>query len=497
MKLFFSARFAFFTVMLLLILLPAKAALANTAPGSVRVALIRQADSLGFKTTGSYQLIDSSTGRVLADLKQGESWQVRISGGRLELQGRQLDLGPFSGPVKVSESGFKAVIRAGSGQMAEKYSGEGLVLINGTGNKSLLSAAGLAVVRGAGGTGSLTGGGGQNLVTLTDGAGSKRYRGSLEFQVEEGKITAVNELNIEDYLRGVVPAEMPSAWPAEALKAQAVAARNYALQREQASRSRGYSLSNDQYSQVYKGYDAETPATNRAVEETRGMVMLSGGSLITAFFHASSGGFIEDCQDVWLNPLGYLKAREDPYDRNDRHYNWQVRYTAGQLAEQLKAAGYDFSKVEDLVELGRTSSGARVERLLVKGRGASGEPCQVEIYNADKVRLALGLKSALFTIDKTYDQDKNLAQVQIRGSGWGHGVGLSQWGARGMASQGYNFQDILQYYYSGISLMADYGRAPAPGPAAGTVKTGGPAGPGGTTGTSGITGTSGPTQWLR
>lgn len=492
-------RFFLITAFSLLLLLPATGVFALSAPGTVRVALVRQADSLSFKTSGIYQLIDRSTGRVMVDLKQGESWQVRISGGGIELQGRQQHLGPFIGPVVVREAGLRAVIVSGSGDRVERYSTDGLAVLNGLGKTDLLSTAGLPVVKGAGGTASLSGGGGLNLVTLADGAGAKRYRGSLEFQVEEGKLTAVNELNIEDYLRGVVPAEMPSAWPAEALKAQAVAARNYALQREQASRGRPYGLTGDQYSQVYRGYDAETPATNRAVEETRGIVMISGGSLISAFFHSSSGGYTENCEDVWLNALTYIKCKEDPFDQNDRHYNWQVRYTASQLAEQLKAAGYQFSEVEDIQEVARTSSGARVEKILVRGKGPSGEDLRAEISNADRVRIALGLKSALFTLDKAYDKDKNLASVTITGSGWGHGLGLSQWGAHGMASRGYKYNDILQYYYSGINIAADYGRSPSPHwPASGTAGTAGTTeAPGASSGTPGKTGTAGPAPWLR
>lgn len=447
----------------LILLLPLAGASAATAPGTVRVALVRQADSLSFKVTGNYQLVDQSTGQVIIKLNQGENWQVKLQDGRIELRGRQGGYGPFSGPVMVRELNFSVTIAAGNGDKAERYSTGGLVVLNGDGKTMPLSASSSPSVRSAEGTSILSGGGGGlNLVALTDSTGTRRYRGSLEFRVEEGKLTAINELDIEDYLRGVVPAEVPAAWPLEALKAQAVAARNYALQRVEVTRGQSFNVSSDQFSQVYKGYDAEAPATNRAVEETRGVVMLNRGSLITAFFHASSGGYTENSEDVWKYPLPYIRSKEDPYDKNDRHYNWQVNYTAEQLAGQLKQAGYNFKKVTDIEELARTSSGKRVEKIAVMGEGPGGEPLRVEIFNADNVRIALGLKSALFTMNKIYDKDKNLAGVNISGSGWGHGLGLSQWGAYGMARQGYSYQDILKYYYSGITFAAGYGRTAAP-----------------------------------
>lgn len=429
------------------------------ASGTVRVALIRQADSLSFKTSGNYSLVEQSTGQAVGLLNQNEHWQVRLNGDGIEITGRQIRYGPFRGPVAVKETDFRAVILAGNGQKIETSSGSRIVILNGSGKTTDMGAMANPAVKSAAKSAVLSWNSGLNLVTLTDQAGSRRYRGSIQFMIEGGRLTAVNELNIEDYLRGVVPSEMPSDWPAEALKAQAVAARNYALQRVETSRGRDFNLTNDQFSQVYKGYDAETPFTNRAVDETRGMVMLCQGSIITAFFHSSSGGYIENSEDVWLNPLAYIKHKEDPYDRNERHYNWQVRYSAEQLMEQIKAAGYEFSKIDDIEVLSYTSSGARVERIMVRGLGLSREPMQVEIAKADRVRIALGLKSALFTIDKAYDKDGKIESVSFYGNGWGHGLGLSQWGAHGMAAQGYKYQDILKYYYSGIVLSPDYGRS--------------------------------------
>lgn len=453
---FFSASIA----VVLFALLPAAGCSEAAAPGLVRVVLEREAESLSFKVTGNYQLVDQSTGESLFKLNQGEEWQVKLRGSQIELRGRQGCLGPFDGPVAVQEVHFHVGIISGNGEAVEKYSSGGLVVLGGEGRPALLNKVTIPSVSFAGGSAPLAGDGGLNLVSLSGSKGTRRYRGNMEFRVENGGLTAINELNIEDYLRGVVPAEMPSKWPLEALKAQAVAARNYAIQRVEVTRGSSYNVFSDRLSQVYGGYDAESPATNMAVEETRGVVMTCKGRLITAFFHSSSGGCIENSEDIWKDPLPYIKYKEDPYDKNDRHYNWQVDYTAEELAKQLKSYGYDFEKVADIKELERTSSGKRVKKILVTGRDSTGQPLQVEIFNADKVRFALGLKSAVFTMSKVYNEDKELSAVNIKGSGWGHGLGMSQWGARGMAEQGYNYQDILKYYYSDITLEPSYGRSP-------------------------------------
>jgi stage II sporulation protein D len=427
------------------------------AAGIIRAALVSEAETLNFQGSGNYEIVDLATDKVLAELKKGETYQVEIKGSRIAVKGRQASYGSFKGPVAVRESGSSAAVINASGAVKD-LGLEKLMVINGDRKTVSLQTTVSPAIRAAGRTIGFKGSSGLNLVTLTSSSGSKRYRGGLEFCLEEGKLTAVNVLNIEDYLRGVVPSEMPSDWPAEALKAQAVAARNYALQRVEATRGDTFNVYNTMTSQVYGGYDAETAAANKAVEGSRGIVMLSGGKTVSAFFHSSSGGFTENSEDVWTDKLSYIRSKEDPYDKNSKHYNWEVIYSADQLRDKLAAAGYKFSKVTDVVELERTSSGARVMEIAVKGVGTDGKSLRVEIKNADKVRAALGLKSALFKLKCKYDSRDNLTGLEITGSGWGHGLGMSQYGARGMAQEGFNYEEILKYYYSGIKFADDYGR---------------------------------------
>lgn len=426
--------------------------------GTVRVALARGLEDFSFKVSGDYEIVDQETGRVLANPKQSENLRAELKGRRITVSGPHGSYGSFKGPVIVRGASSSAAVINADGSVTE-LSFEKLMAVNGYGSTVSLNKLSNPAVRSSSGTVTITGGSdGLNLVSLNDVTGNKRYRGDIEFRLEDGKLTAVNVLNIEDYLRGVVPAEMPAYWSAEALKAQAVAARNYALQRVETNRGSNFNVSSDTSSQVYGGYDAETPATNKAVEETRGIVMLSGGEIAAAFFHSSSGGCTEDSEDVWSGKVPYIKSKEDPYDKNDNYYNWKVSYTTEQLIDKLAAAGYKFKKITDINELARTSSGERVKKLEIKGEGTNGKPLAVEICNADNVRIALGLRSSLFKFTSKYNSKKDLTGVEITGSGWGHGLGMSQYGARGMAEKGYNYQEILKYYYSGVVLAEDYGR---------------------------------------
>ncbi|MCG9969827.1 SpoIID/LytB domain-containing protein [Pelotomaculum terephthalicicum JT] len=451
-----TKRFLIF-LLACLVLLPPISAEGAQKFDTVRVALAKQTESMSFKTNGDYQLINLSNGKVITEIGSKESWLVELQAGQIMLQSSGKKYGPFSGPVAVQENNIRVSIIAADGNVAERTPVADLVALNASGEAVDISENTGLYVRNARNESELASNKGLNLISLLEGTEYRRYRGNMEFRVESGSLVAINELNIEDYLRGVVPAEMPSSWPAEALKAQAVVARNYALQRVEATSGASYNLTNDQSSQVYLGYDKEVPATDQAVEDTRGVVMLNRGKLISSFFHSSSGGYTENSEDVWSSALPYIKYKKDPFDKNNLHYNWQVDYTAAQLLEMFKKSGYEFKKITG-IDTVYTASGARVKKLTVSGVGTDDKPLRIEIANADNVRIALGLKSALFTLKKGYDKDKNLTGVNITGSGWGHGLGLSQWGANGMARQGYNYQEILKYYYSNIKIAENYGR---------------------------------------
>jgi len=433
---------------------------APAVPGTIRVGLAQQAPQADFSITGNYELIDVPGRKTIAFLKSNERWQIRPQNGQLALYKNGLFIKTFPGPLQVRENLYPVAILSGSGQIKSRSAGEELVILGANGVSSSVGKdlSGLHILS-ARGQAPLLPAEGLNLITLYNEDGGRRYRGGMEFRADEKGLTVINELPLEEYLYGVVPAEMPAAWPAEALAAQAVAARSYALAQSQSGAygNCGFDVLATQSSQVYKGYDWENPATSKAVDDTRGVILTYRGQPVNALFHSSSGGFTENSEDVWKYPLDYIRARPDPDDRNEKHYNWQVSYSQEQLVEQLNKKDYQFKEVYDLIELERTSTGKRVKRLAVKGLKKEGAAVAEEICNADRVRVALGLKSAFFTMQKEYDQQHKLTKVVFRGNGWGHGLGMSQYGARGLAQKGYSYQDILKYYYSGVVISRNYG----------------------------------------
>ena len=213
----------------------------------------------------------------------------------------------------------------------------------------------------------------------------KRYRGSIEVSLDAGKLRAVNAVGLEAYLQGVVPDEVPDDWPAEALKAQAVVARSYAL----AVRKPGpYDLYADVRSQVYNGYDAEEATTTSAVKETAGEVVTYGGKVATTYFFSSSGGRTANVADVWSGtPVPYLISVADPYDTAAPHHVWgPVSFPAATLRKELGFTG-------QLVDLRTTtnSSGRVAELVAVGSAGETTVP-------ANDVRTRLGLRSTWFKI---------------------------------------------------------------------------------------------------
>lgn len=215
----------------------------------------------------------------------------------------------------------------------------------------------------------------------------RRYRGTIQVDRVGRRLRAINVVRLEQYLYGVVPAEVPDDWPAEVLKAQAVAARSYAL----ATRKTGgaFDLFPDVRSQVYRGVDEEEDTTNAAVDETAGQVLNYAGRLVTAYFHSTSGGRTASVQDVWpgSKPTPYLVAVDDPYDSISPHHVWgPVVMPAARLQRVLKAPGR-------LLDVKTTVNGSsRADTVL--GIGTEGEGTA----RASDLRRELGLRSTWFRI---------------------------------------------------------------------------------------------------
>lgn len=277
----------------------------------------------------------------------------------------------------------------------------------------------------------------------------RRYRGALELRHKSGGLTAVNIVPVDDYLRSVVPEEMPVDWPAEAIKAQSVAARSFALASRGRHASEGYDLCTTTHCQLYTGTAAEKSASNAAIKATRGEVLTYGGKPIEALFHTDSGGMTENSEDVWGSHVPYLRAAKDTPAKT---MPWTKTISRADLERKLAAKGHDIGKVRSLalspLAIGRsakdrTASG-RVKTMTVKGTKGTAT------LSGTTWRSLLGLKSTLFDAKLTKDA------VTFTGYGSGHGLGISQWGAERMAAKGASYAEILHHYYTGTTLQQLY-----------------------------------------
>lgn len=277
----------------------------------------------------------------------------------------------------------------------------------------------------------------------------RRYRGALELRHKGGGLTAVNIVPVDGYLRSVVPEEMPVDWPAEAIKAQSVAARSFALASRGRHAGEGYDLCTTTHCQLYTGTAAEKSASNAAIKATRGEVLTYGGKPIEALFHTDSGGMTENSEDVWGSHVPYLRAAKDTPAKT---MPWTKTISRADLERKLAAKGHDIGKVRSValspLAIGRaakdrTASG-RVKTMTVKGTKGTAT------LSGTTWRSLLGLKSTLFDAKLAKDM------VTFTGYGFGHGLGISQWGAERMAAKGKSYADILHHYYTGITLQQLY-----------------------------------------
>ena len=288
------------------------------------------------------------------------------------------------------------------------------------------------------------------------------YRGKLRLELQDGEhVKVVNILGMEDYLRGVVPNEMFA--DGEACKVQAVISRTFALyvrDVERKHRRDGFDICTTGHCQVYHGVDSERPLSDEAIEATRGEIVTYRGRPIFSAYHANAGGLTQTVDEAWPGSVRenfpYLASVPSPYDaRADeiRGYQWCYRWErtvpARELADRLRAWGSEVGEVADLVVKDKTSTG-RVKALDVRGSKRT-----VRLKTPTEVRAALQLPSSRCEITKCADG------FEVVGWGRGHGVGLSQHGALGMAKAGFTYDQILGHFYRGVALTAEYGRGPS------------------------------------
>lgn len=342
--------------------------------------------------------------------------------------------------------------------------------------------------------------------------GEKKYRGSLGFEAKNSKVTATNTLLLEEYLYGVIPVEMPASWNTEALKAQSISARSYVYVRTGVHKDLGYDLCDTTHCQVYGGYDKEAEATNNAVDATKNLVAYYDDNPINAVFYSSSGGVTESSQNAWSDKIPYLKSVKELNETTAKI--WQRTITMGEVNSLItknklnigEAVGFTIKKTENNRVQELIINGTKGKKSLIKEeirtffsglKGGSlesrlftlGEESPVItsqdvvnsstfIYNeGESIPFLVEDASVLYSTgaqpvmgdvsiigkDSSADYTSNVTVSEngvstsvgdtvFTGRGWGHGVGMSQNGAKGMADLGYSYEQILKHYYTGIEI---------------------------------------------
>lgn len=289
-----------------------------------------------------------------------------------------------------------------------------------------------------------------NLLTLSSGSVSNKYLGSFLIKYYNGKILPINSIDIESYLKGVVGYELDNSCPIEALKAQAVAARNYAISRIGYAAANGYDFDDTPAYQTYKGYNASLTNVISAVDQTKGQVLLYNDQLVEALYSAWHGGVSENSENVWGNYVPYLRSVQDPYE-NLPWPNGNVVLTNAQVQSTLVSKGYlastDTFVNLDLNSITKFASG-RVSNINIIYKDATGTTQTKSVTN-DNTRTFLSLPSNLYTV--TYDSVNGAYTFSGRGNG--HGLGMSQIGAKNRAAAGQTYDQILKFYYQNVYLQ--------------------------------------------
>jgi stage II sporulation protein D len=270
-----------------------------------------------------------------------------------------------------------------------------------------------------------------------------RVRGEVEVQRTPRGLAAINAVPLEQYLVSTVGAEMAPTWEREALRAQAVASRTYALHQRFEHAGEVFHLRADTGSQRYRGLAGESESVREAVESTRSCRLVRAGRPIIAAFHSTSGGRTASAAEVWGEPIDYLVSLEVEGEDISPETYWRVALSGATLRRALAGAGRDIGRPEAIRILSRSESG-RVARLRVEGTRRTVE------LSGRALRQAVGetvLRSTHFSVRPDAD-----GGFVFAGTGYGHGVGMSQWGARAMAARGAGHRDILATFYPGTRL---------------------------------------------
>jgi stage II sporulation protein D len=448
-------------------------------------------------------------------------------------------LAGLAGALEAAQN-FNVKVGVADGVASGKIIGDGIIVTDAKGAKGSVKNG--AAITAAGGGISI---GGRALAlpasaTAKSGLGwnNVRYRGRLVFIKAANGFTVINEIDLENYLRGVLKMEMGADWPFEALKAQAILARTYAVRNRGKSAKRGYDFDAGENSQVYRGINAEDPRTDKAVSQTSGMILSWNGSPADIYYHSDSGGATADISHVWGGSKPYLQSRPEAVSYSSPNSTWQLALTGAQITSIISKMGKNVGNVTAL-DIAQLDGAGRAVLLKVTGdkgtanvrahdfrmaagsrtikstnfkisrngtapasaQAATPPPAPASAPAASNVTAGLRVDpliemtaAGIFTTremlemladpskkqeylqigyermrGKTGDAEKQAPAKQpvpapapapppaggdflFSGKGWGHGVGLSQWGAKAMAEAGMKCEDILAHYFPGTQI---------------------------------------------
>ena len=267
----------------------------------------------------------------------------------------------------------------------------------------------------------------------------------LFYKNSKGSLDVINELDLDDYLKGVVPFEGNPQWSLESLKAQAVVSRTFAFTRMIERHDQEYDVMSGVFSQVYAGKKIETPRTNEAIEATKGQFLMHNNKIFPAYFHSTCGGATTAVDLVWpVKPHPALGGVDCRFCEKSPHYKWEARILPSEIKEKLAKHGMPVNEVLD-IKTGKPDRTGRAHTFIIKSTWWE------KTVDADAFRVwfdPMKLKSNLITkIRHTED-----GAFIFKGKGWGHGVGLCQFGMKYLGELGYSYQEILGYYYPGSQV---------------------------------------------
>jgi stage II sporulation protein D len=259
------------------------------------------------------------------------------------------------------------------------------------------------------------------------------------------RFSVLEEIGIEEYLPGVIEGEMPTLWREEAIQAQVIAARTYAIYQKKNKIDALYHI--NKLDLAYNGSYNYQPKTKEIVDKSRGTVMVYNWELFPGYFHSTCGGHTEDVNIVFsLRSIPPLSGVDCGYCSKSKYYNWKTNLKKDEIERKLSNAKYKVKKINRIVTE-KTGPGGHSSTIKIEHSGGT------KRVNANEFRLIVGpnnLRSTAFKVKN------NGSSLTFAGSGWGHGVGLCQYGTQGMANSGFKWYDILKHYYPEIDLVKIY-----------------------------------------